>query len=200
LCYFVGFRNREEELDTTLKNTKEKVRSLEVRLRESEAGDEELKRVIKEAAESEYTVSQKLAYETGARRGLEVEFEVVLNVLQNNQVTIAGYEVELNDLKGAAGYAMDCIVVPAERGEAKTIVDRLIDTPNRLLTLLKATSLAAATDALVRVKSHYPDVDMAKVKASPDAAKDLATLELEVQDATTEVMDNLDYEGDDGKA
>jgi hypothetical protein len=108
--------------------------------------------------------------------------------------------VELNDLKGAASYAMDCIVVPAERGEAKTIVDRLIDTPNRLLTLLKATSLAAATDALVRVKSHYPDVDMAKVKASPDAAKDLATLELEVQDATTEVMDNLDYEGDDGKA
>jgi hypothetical protein len=200
LCYFVGFRNREEELDTTLKNTKEKVRSLEVRLRESEAGDEELKRVIKEAAESEYTVSQKLAYETGARRGLEVEFEAVLKVLQNNQVTIAGYEVELNDLKGAASYAMDCIVVPAERGEAKTIVDRLIDTPNRLLTLLKATSLAAATDALVRVKSHYPDVDMAKVKASPDAAKDLATLELEVQDATTEVMDNLDYEGDDGKA
>jgi hypothetical protein len=200
LCYFVGFRNREEELDTTLKNTKEKVRSLEVRLRESEAGDEELKRVIKEAAESEYTVSQKLAYEIGARRGLEVEFEAVLKVLQNNQVTIAGYEVELNDLKGAASYAMDCIVVPAERGEAKTIVDRLIDTPNRLLTLLKATSLAAATDALVRVKSHYPDVDMAKVKASPDAAKDLATLELEVQDATTEVMDNLDYEGDDGKA
>jgi hypothetical protein len=200
LCYFVGFRNREEELDTTLKNTKEKVRSLEVRLRESEAGDEELKRVIKEAAESEYTVSQKLAYETGARRGLEVEFEAVLKVLQNNQVTIAGYEVELNDLKGAASYAMDCIVVPAERGEAKTIVDRLIDTPNRLLTLLKATSLAAATDALVRVKSHYPDVDMAKVKASPDAAKDLATLDLEVQDATTEVMDNLDYEGDDGEA
>jgi septal ring factor EnvC (AmiA/AmiB activator) len=84
LCYFVGFRNREEELDTTLKNTKEKVRSLEVRLRESEAGDEELKRVIKEAAESEYTVSQKLAYETGARRGLEVEFEAVLKSLQNN--------------------------------------------------------------------------------------------------------------------
>jgi hypothetical protein len=123
-----------------------------------------------------------------------------LKLLQNNQVTIAGYEVELNDLKGAASYAMDCIVVPAERGEAKTIVDRLIDTPYRLLTLLKATSLAAATDALVRVKSHYPDVDMAKVKASPDAAKDLATLDLEVQDATTEVMDNLDYEGDDGEA
>jgi hypothetical protein len=200
LCRLIGFRNREEELDTALKNTKDKVRSLEVRLRESEAGGEELKRAMKEAADSEYVVSQKLAYETGARPGLEVEFEAVLKSLQNNQVTIAGYEVELNDLKGAASYAMDCIVVPTEGGEAKSIVDRLIDTPNRLLTLLKATSLAAATNALVRVKSHYPDIDMAKVKAGPDAEKDLAALELEVQDAATEVMDNLDYEGDDGQA
>jgi hypothetical protein len=41
---------------------------------------------------------------------------------------------------------------------------------------------------------------MAKVKASPDVEKDLPTLELEVQDAAIEVMDNLDYEGDDGEA
>jgi hypothetical protein len=47
--------------------------------------------------------------------------------------------------------------------------------------LLKATSLAATTDALVRVKSYYPDVDMAKVKVGPDAEKDLAALELEVR-------------------
>jgi hypothetical protein len=40
--------------------------------------------------------------------------------------------------------------------------------------------LAAATDALVRVKSHYPDVDMAKVKGGADAEKDLTALELEV--------------------
>jgi hypothetical protein len=39
---------------------------------------------------------------------------------------------------------------------------------------------------------------MAKVKAGPDAEKDLAALELDVRDAATEVMDNLDYEGDDG--
>jgi hypothetical protein len=200
LCYFVDFRNREEELDTALKNTKEKVRSLEVRLQESEAGGEELKWVMNEADDSEYVVSQKLAYETGARRGLEVEFEAVFKALQKNQVTIAGYEVELNDLKVATSYAMDCIAVPAKRGEAKFIVDHLIDTPNRLLTLLKVTSLVAATDALVRVKSHYPDVNMAKVKAGPDAEKDLAALELEVQDAATELMDNLDYEGDDGEA
>jgi hypothetical protein len=59
--------------------------------------------------------------------------------------------------------------------------------------VLKATSLVAATDALVRVKSHYPDVDMAKVKAGADVEKDLAALELEVQDAAIKVMDNLDY-------
>jgi hypothetical protein len=115
-------------------------------------------------------------------------------------MTIVGYEVELNDLKGAANYAMDCIVVPAEGDEAKSIIDRLIDTPNRLLTLLKAARLAVATDALLRVKSHYPDIDMDKVKAGPDAEKDLAALELEVRDADTEVMDNLDYEGDNGEA
>jgi hypothetical protein len=155
---------------------------------------------MKEATGNEYAISQKLAYETGARRGLEAEFKVVLKSLQSDQMTIAGYEVELNDLKGATNYAMDCIAVVAEGDEAKSIVDRLINTPNRLLTPLKAASLAAAIDALVRVKSHYPDIDMAKVKAGPDAKKDLTALELEVRDAATEVMDNLDYEGDDGEA
>jgi hypothetical protein len=114
-------------------------------------------------------------------------------------VTIAGYEVELNDLKRVANYAMGCIAVPAEGEEAKSIVDRLIDTPDRLLTLLKVTSLATTTDVLLRVKSHYPDIDMAKVKAGPDAEKDLAALELEVQEAALEVADSLDYEGDDGE-
>jgi hypothetical protein len=77
---------------------------------------------MKEATDTEYTISQKLAHETGARRSLEAEFEVVLKSLQSDQITIAGYEVELNDLKGAANYAMDCIVVPAEGEEAKSIV------------------------------------------------------------------------------
>jgi hypothetical protein len=153
---------------------------------------------MKEAADSEYAVSQKLAYETGARRSLEVEFEVVLKSLQNDQMTIAGYEVELNDLKGAANYAMDRIVVPVEGDETKSIVDRLIDTPNRLLTLLKAASLAATTDALVRVRSHYPEVDMTKVKGGADTTKDLTALKFEVRDAAMEVMDNIDYEGNDG--
>ena len=196
--YFADFRKREEDLNNKLKNTKEKVRSLEVTLREVEAGGQELKRAMKETTDSEYAVSQKLAYEKRARQDLEVNLEVALKSLQNDQVTITGYEVELNDLKGAANYAMDCIAVPVEGGEAKSIVDRLIETPDRLLTLLKAMSLAAATDALVRVKSHYPNVDMAKVKGGADAEKDLAALELEVQDAAMEVANSLDYEGDDG--
>jgi hypothetical protein len=116
---------------------------------------------MKEATDSEYSISQKLAYEKGAHQGLEAEFEVVLKSLQSDQITNAGYQVELHDLKGATNYAMDCIAVSSKGDEARSIVDRLIDTPNRLLTLLRETSLAAATDALVRVKSHYPDIDMA---------------------------------------
>jgi hypothetical protein len=46
---------------------------------------------MKEATDSEYVVSQKLAYEKRARRDLEVEFEVALKSLQDDQVTIAGY-------------------------------------------------------------------------------------------------------------
>jgi hypothetical protein len=153
---------------------------LEIKVREIEAGGLELKRAMKEATNNEYTISQKLAYETGARRGLEAEFEVVLKSLQSNQITIAGYKVELNDLKGAANYAMACIVVPAEGEEQQSIMDRLVNTPNRLLTLLRATSLAPATDVLVRVKSHYPDIDMAKVKGGADTTKDIEALELEV--------------------
>jgi hypothetical protein len=118
--------------------------------------------------------------------------------LQSDQITIAGYEVELNDLKGAASYAIDCIAVPSEAEGPQSLVDHLIDTPNSLSTLLRATSLAAATDALVRVKSHYLDVDMAKVKGGADTTKDLKALELEVGDVAMEVMDNIDYEGDDG--
>jgi hypothetical protein len=40
---------------------------------------------------------------------------------------------------------------------------------------------------------------LSKVKAGADAEKDLAAVELEVSDAAIEVMDTLDYEGDDGK-
>jgi hypothetical protein len=153
---------------------------------------------MKEATDSEYAISQKLAYETVAHRGLEAEFEVVLKSLQSDQINIAGYEVELNDLKGAANYAMSCIAVPEEGEQQQSIVDHLVDIPNRLLTLLRATSLAAATYALVRVKSHYPDVDMAKIKEGAYTTKDLQALEPEVEEAANEVMENIDFEGDGG--
>jgi hypothetical protein len=64
--------------------------------------------------------------------------------------------------------------------------------------LLRATGLAAVADALVRVKSHYPEVDMAKIKGGADTTKDLQALELEVDDAANEVMENIDFEGDGG--
>jgi hypothetical protein len=106
--------------------------------------------------------------------------------------------VELNDLKGAANYAMSCILVPEEGEQQQSIIDRLIDTPKRLLTLLRAMGLAATTDALVRVKSHYPEVDMAKIKGGADTMRDLQALKLEVDDAANEVMENIDFEGDGG--
>jgi hypothetical protein len=45
-----------------------------------------------------------------------VNLEVVLKSLQNDQVTIAGHEVELRDLKNAAHYAMDCIEAQVKGG------------------------------------------------------------------------------------
>jgi hypothetical protein len=65
-----------------------------------------------------------------------------------------------------------------------------------MLLLLRATSLVAATDALVRVKSHYPEVDMTKIKGGAETTKDLQALELEVDEAATEVEESIDFEGD----
>jgi chromosome segregation ATPase len=127
--HLAEFRNREEELKNALAASKSKVRDLEISLREVDAGGRELKRVMKKATDSEYAISQKLAYEKGARWGLEVEFEVVLKSLQSDQITIAVYEVELNDLKGVASYVMDFIAVPYEAEGVQSLVDHLIDTP-----------------------------------------------------------------------
>jgi hypothetical protein len=65
------FRNREEELKNALAASKSKARDLEISLREAEVGGQELKRAMKVATDSEYAVSQKLAYETGASQGHE---------------------------------------------------------------------------------------------------------------------------------
>jgi hypothetical protein len=58
------------------------------------------------------------------------------------------------------------------------------------------TGLAAATDALMRDKSHYPEVDMTKIKGGVDTTKDLHALELKVDEAATDVAENIDIEGD----
>jgi hypothetical protein len=71
------FHNREQELKNALITSRSKVRDLEISLREADAGGRELKQAMKEAIDSEYAISQKLAYETGARWGLEAEVEVV---------------------------------------------------------------------------------------------------------------------------
>jgi hypothetical protein len=39
---------------------------------------------------------------------------------------------------------------------------------------------------------------MAKIKGGADTTKDLQALELEVDDATNEVMENINFEGDGG--
>jgi hypothetical protein len=93
---------------------------------------------------------------------------------------------------------MSCIPVPEEGDQQQSIVDRLVDTPNRLLLLLRATGLAAATGALVRVKSHYPEVDMTKIKGGADTTKYLQALELDVDEAATEVAESIDFEGNGG--
>jgi hypothetical protein len=98
--YFSDFCNHEEELKNALATSRSMVRDLEIKVWEIEAGGLELKRAMKEATDSEYAISQKLAYETLARQGLEAELEAVLKSLQSDQITIAGYEVELNNLKG----------------------------------------------------------------------------------------------------
>jgi hypothetical protein len=47
--------------------------------------------------------------------------------------------------------------------------------------LLRGTSLSVATDALVRVKSHYPDVDLAKIKGGANTTQELKAMELKVE-------------------
>jgi hypothetical protein len=55
--YLANFRNREEELKNALATSRSKVQNREISLREVEAGGQELKRAMKEAADSEYAIS-----------------------------------------------------------------------------------------------------------------------------------------------
>jgi hypothetical protein len=63
--YVVDFHKHEDDLKNNLKNTKDKVRSLEASLREVEVGGQELKQVMEETIDSEYVLTPKIG--TGKR-------------------------------------------------------------------------------------------------------------------------------------
>jgi hypothetical protein len=107
--------------------------------------------------------------------------------------------VELNDLKGAANYTMGFIAVPVEAEEAKFVVDRLIETPNRLLTFAEGDELGSGYRCPGEGQVTLPRRGHGQGQGGADAEKDLTALELEVQDTAMEVADSLDYEGDDGR-
>jgi hypothetical protein len=113
-------------------------------------------------------------------------------------VIIARQEVELNDLKNATHFVMDMVATQVEGERPKPAIDRLLAAPEKLVDLSKATILTAATESLVRVKSHHHDLDMIMVGEGPDASKDLKAKDLEVRE-TAMAMDGIDYEGDDGE-
>jgi hypothetical protein len=170
-----------------------------VDLRAADASREELKKLIKVAVDSEYVVSQKLAYEKQARKVHEVSLEVALQLLRNDQVIIAGLKVEVNDLKNATDHVMDMVETQVTGEEPRPSIDRLLAAPQKLVGLLRVTSLTASTELLVRVKLHFPKVDMVKVREGPDAMKDLRAIEEEVRVAAEKIMDAIDYKGDDGE-
>jgi hypothetical protein len=66
------------------------------------------------------------------------------------------------------------------------------------LELKRAMKEATESEYAVRVKSHYPEVDMTKIKGGADTTEDHHALELEVDEAATEVAESIDFEGDDG--
>jgi hypothetical protein len=72
-----------------------------------------------------------------AQRDLEVSLEVASKALQNDQVIIAGKEVELNDLKNAAHFAMDILASQVEGGEPKPFIACLLAVPEKLLDLIR---------------------------------------------------------------
>ena len=112
--------------------------------------------------------------------------------LQNDQVAIARLEVEIADLKDAIGYIMD-MVAPQENPEEPTpLIDRLIAAPNQITDLLKASSKIVAVGALLRVKSHYSEIEVTKIEAGPNREADLKFIEAEVDAAADAIVRDLE--------
>jgi hypothetical protein len=114
-------------------------------------------------------------------------------------VTITRLEVEVNGLKNAADHVMDMVEPQVAGEEAKLAIDRLLAVPQKLVDLLRAKSLTVATESLVRLKSHYLEVNMVKVREGPDGIKDLKDVEEEIRVAAEKIMDAINYVGDDGE-
>lgn len=53
--------------------------------------------------------------------------------------------------------------------------------------------MTGAINALVRVKSHHPDVDMAKVEREPDRLKDLKALMDQAGNAAFSIAEEIDF-------
>lgn len=101
---------------------------------------------------------------------------VALQALQNEQVAIVGLEVVMIDLKNVAGHIMDILVPQVSREEPRSLIDRLVLAPERVTELLRASSLTAAVETLVRVKSHYPEVNVTQVGDGPNQEVDLKAI------------------------
>jgi hypothetical protein len=118
--------------------------------------------------------------------------------LQNDQVAIAGLEVEITDLKRAAGYILDMVVPQTDEEEPKSLLDdRLIVALERVTDFLKSSSKTTSVGALVRVKSHYPEVEVANIQAGPNKEANLKAIEPKVQTVVDKVVEDIDFEGEE---
>lgn len=73
----------------------------------------------------EYAVSRKLLYEANAHRDLERSLEDLAGALQSDQYTIAGLELELEELQKSSSYVMDLIKSDANPTKPTPLLDRL---------------------------------------------------------------------------
>ena len=176
--WLIDANKKEKALRDDLKEAKDTIRIL--------------KESTKAANDSEYAMTRKLAYEKRVRRDLEIDLVLAMQSLQNDQVAIAGLEVEIVDLKEATEYVLDMVAPQANPEEPTPLLDRLIAAPDRVTELLKVSCKTAAVGGLLRVKSHYAEVEVTKIVAGPNRDTDLKTLEAEVEAAAKKVVEDLD--------
>jgi hypothetical protein len=74
--------------------------------------------------------------------------------------------MENSNLRGAASYAMGKFGPQPAEGELNDLVDQLLTIPTRVDELLKSSCKAAAVKSLIRVKPHYPEVEVIDLHGS----------------------------------